>query len=782
MASVGTAVSTSRERRTLTVRGRGGIQSQFWWQLATGATVLLYLYSLAFVHRPPSGYLSFWDGWVGNIACTLPIIPIALRARRSSKLRGAWIAMGAGVALNDIGNLVYMLHDQNIHPIPSPALSDIPYLLSYVGFAIGITLMTQRSFGKRSTSIHLDGAIAGLAVASVAAMLWFDSVMQISGNTLQVIVGMSYPLGDIVLLVLLVAGLPPMRFRPNFSTLTLMVGVAWFLYGDVVYLNQAATNTYVPDTLLDGTWLIGIWFMAIAAWPAEDRRAITRIDEKVAPKGILMIPTLFGLLSLAVLARSLDRHTSHVSALLAIAALLLVIVRMVLTLREVSQGALNFRDARTDELTGLGNRRSFLEDSRMKLASLKGSQKVVVLLIDLNDFKEVNDSLGHPCGDDLLDIIGHRLQNALGHRGLIARIGGDEFATACVVTTIDEAVKIAEEITESLDDSVALDGVIVRVGASIGVAVSPDHGTTNHELLRSADVAMYKAKQSYATVCTYFAGDDPNSRDRLAMTDELRAAIDARQLTLHFQPTHDLYTMKVQGVEALARWRHPTRGLLHPDEFIPLAERVGLILPLTRAVLQQAIAEAGRLDREGHELRMSVNISRFDLIDEHLPTFVDGLLEQYQFPAHRLTLEVTESSVGGNVESAKRCIQRFRSSGIRISIDDFGVGYSSMSQLLELPIDELKVDKSFVLALGSDRRARAIVRSAVELARALNLTLVAEGIETPESLRMLQEIGADIGQGYFIARPLTSAQLDDFLAPSTDDVSTEGSVGLTLGA
>lgn len=756
-------------------------RSQFWSQLVVAVTVLSYLASLAFLHRPKSGYQTFWDGWVGNIACTLPVIPIWIRARRSQKLRGAWIALGVGVALNDIGNLVYMLHDQNIHPIPSPALSDIPYLLSYVGFAVGITLMTQRSFGKHSTSIRLDGAIAGLAVASVAAMLWFDSVMKISGNALQVIVGMSYPLGDIVLLVLLVAGLVPTRFRINLSSLTLMLGMGWFLFGDVLYLNLDATHSYVPDSLLDGTWLIGIWLLAVAAWPSYEGRAAPRSEEKVAPQGILMIPTLCGLISLAVLVKSLAHHTSSVSALLAIGALLLVIVRMVLTLREVRQGALNFRDARTDDLTGLGNRRSFLEDSLTKLTTLKKNEKLAVLLIDLNDFKEINDSLGHPCGDDLLDIVGERFQSKLANRGSIARIGGDEFATACLVNSIDDGVAIAESIHESLEEPISLDGVSVRISASIGVAIYPDHGSTSNELLRCADVAMYRAKQGFATVCTYQSSDDPHNRDRLALVDELRAAIEARELTLHYQPTRDLYTMAVHGVEALVRWQHPTRGLLYPDDFVPLAERVGLILPLTRAVLEQAITEASRLDRQGHQLRMSVNISRYDLIDEQLPGFVNQLLDQYDFPANRLTLEVTESSIGGNPDNAKRSIQRMRGGGIGISIDDFGVGYSSMSQLLELPIDEIKVDKSFVLALENDTRARAIVRSSVELARALNVTLVAEGIETAECLQMLQDIGAGIGQGYFIATPLTSNQLDDFLAFPFSETSFDPT-GVTVGS
>ena len=765
MASVGTGASMVKERLASVGRRMHEDRTQFWWQVLTAATVLLYLCSLAFVHRPPDHYSSIWDGWVGNIACTTPIIPLLLRARHSSKLRTAWLALASGVALNDIGNMVYLLHDQNMHPVPSPAPSDVAYLLSYVGFAVGVTLITQRSYGARILSARLDGAIAGLAAGAVAAMVWFDSVLHVSGNSLQVAVGMSYPLMDLALLMLLVAGLSPMRFRPNAKTLALTIGIVWFLVGDVIDLNQVAAHTYVPDTLLDGTWLLGIWFMAMSAWTNPERRSARRTEVAVAPHGLLVIPTVCGLLSLAVLMRSLVHHTSHVSSMLALCTLLLVILRMVFTLREVRQGALNFRDARTDELTGLGNRRSFYEDGRAKLASLDGCKKLVVLLIDIDGFKEVNDSLGHACGDELLNIVGDRLQYGMANRGTFARIGGDEFATSCVLTSMEEGVVIAEELNATLTEPIVLDGVTVRISASIGVAISPDHGLEPVDLLRSADVAMYQSKISRTAVCTYHADIDPNSRERLAMIDELRAAIELRELTLHFQPQLDLRTSVVHGVEALVRWQHPTRGLLYPDEIVSLADRVGLMLPLTRAVLEQAIGEASRLDRGGHGLQMSVNITRYDLLDDQLPNFIDQLLKENDVPPSRLTLEITESSVGEDPENAKRCIEKLRDRGIRISIDDFGVGYSSMSQLLDLPIDELKVDKSFVLALESDRRARAIVRSAVELARALDLTFIAEGIETSTNLTTLEEMGADIGQGYFIAKPLTSAELDDFLAP-----------------
>jgi EAL domain-containing protein (putative c-di-GMP-specific phosphodiesterase class I) len=277
---------------------------------------------------------------------------------------------------------------------------------------------------------------------------------------------------------------------------------------------------------------------------------------------------------------------------------------------------------------------------------------------------------------------------------------------------------------------------------------------------------MYEAKRTQVSVCTYQPKHDLNGREQLTTIYELRIAIDERALTLNFQPALDMRSGKVYGVEALVRWQHPTRGLLYPESFVSLAERTGLMPELTRAVLELAIEEAAQLESLGHVLQMSVNISRYDLVDEALPNFIDELLDRHHVAHHRLTLEVTESCLAADPEHVSRCIRNLRMRGIRISIDDFGVGHSSMSQLLALPIDELKIDKSFILALQTDKRAGAIISSAVELGRALNLTIVAEGVESAQSLALLQRLGTDVAQGYQIARPLTAAKLHQYLNES----------------
>jgi predicted signal transduction protein with EAL and GGDEF domain len=319
------------------------------------------------------------------------------------------------------------------------------------------------------------------------------------------------------------------------------------------------------------------------------------------------------------------------------------------------------------------------------------------------------------------------------------------------------------DLVRTLVDPVVLDGTSVRVSASIGVAVWPQHGATHAELLRSADVAMYEAKRNHHGVCVYSDDIDVNSRERLLLINELRTAIERRRLTLHFQPTRDQRTNKLYGVEALVRWQHPTRGLLYPVDFIPLAEQVGLIVPLTHTVLDLAIKELARLDHAGHTLQMNVNISQQDLNDLQLPNVLGRILQWYNVAPQRITLEVTESSLSHDPVRAKQSLERLRDAGVRISIDDFGVGYSSMSQLLDLPVDELKIDKSFVLALDNDPRAISLIRAMVEMARALGLVSIAEGIENASNYDALQLVGADVIQGDYVARPLTCVELDDFL-------------------
>jgi diguanylate cyclase (GGDEF)-like protein len=739
------------------------------YQIVAAVSAALALVSLHFVHLQAWGQWSPWVKWAPHIFFLLIIPPILLRSRRSARLRGGgWLSFALFAILFEIGNVVDLLHEGGVHAIPTPVLADACYLASLAALAVGTAWLTQRIFSTSMLSLRLDGAVVGFAVGSIAAAIRYQRFPRVTGGALPVAVATSHPTVDLLLLMLIVAGLALHNYRPHLSTAVLMLGVAAFVVGDVLYSRELALHTSLGLPSLNVMWILGLWLIALAAWADPDDRSAPRTANRTLSHGLLMLPIGSGLLALSVIVMSLFSEIPRIALLLAACSLLLVIARMMLTLREARQGSLNFMDARTDELTGLSNRRGFLEAINASLDARPKTRPLAVLLVDLNGFKEVNDSLGHLVGDELLTIVGKRFAGILGTDATVARIGGDEFAMAFDVKCLDDAIETAKELAGTHSDQLTLDGVAVRVSASYGIALYPSHGSTPLQLLRSADVAMYEAKTSHRTYAAYRVDHDRNSRARLALVGELRDAIESSDLIVHYQPTRDLHTQSIRGVEALVRWQHPTRGILAPDDFIPMAERVGLVPSLSRVVLEKAIAEASRLLLSDRRLQMSVNISRFDLLDDTLTRFIEESLYDANLPGDLLTLEITESSIGENPERSREAIERLRNLGVRVSIDDFGVGYSSMSQLLSLPLDEIKIDKSFILALKTDRRAHAIISSAIELAKALDLTLVAEGIETEQSLAILQELGADIGQGFYIAHPLTSAQLDDFLTIGWD--------------
>jgi len=725
-------------------------------------------YSIStFVVTRHNGYSTFWDLWIEDIAFLLPAIPMLLAARRWPSARVPWIAVALGTVLNTAANLVYTLHDQNLNPFPSPAPSDYLYLSSYAAIIVGIAVLTQSRLGAVHLSVRLDGVIMALALGSLAGALWFEPLLQVSGRPAVVIVTLAYPLCDLIMMILLVAGLAPNRFRPDLQTMLFMAGVLWFVVGDVIYLRQVNDGTYTTGTFLDATWVIGFWLMGVAASVRPRRRAPAKPATAArSSRGLIVVPVASGLVSLGVIVMAFLRHDRSLVVLtLAVASLGAVMVRMWMTLHEEGVlAASSTIDARTDALTGLANRRSLLEHVETLLTDAAATAGVV--LLDLDGFKEVNDALGHFAGDELLAELGQRFERRFGDRGTVARLGGDEFAFTGPVASEDELVAIAHGLLESLDEPYVLDEVPLRVNASAGVAMASGEHPSAIDLLRGADVAMYEAKRTHGEVCSYRSTTDPNSRERLTLLGDLRGAIESRAVVLHFQPALDLRTGEVRGVEALARWPHPEHGVLLPDAFIPVAERAGLMPRLTRSVLDLALTEAVRLDRVGHELEMRVNISRHDLVDESLPDDVAQLLASHAFPAARLVLEVTESSIGSDPAHATAQVARLRATGVRVSIDDFGVGASPMSALRSLAIDELKIDRSLVIGLCADDRAQAIVHASIELAGALGLALVAEGIEEDDVRRALVRMGGEVGQGYLFARPLPPEELDDFLARS----------------
>jgi diguanylate cyclase (GGDEF)-like protein len=420
-----------------------------------------------------------------------------------------------------------------------------------------------------------------------------------------------------------------------------------------------------------------------------------------------------------------------------------------------------------DALTGLPNRELLRDRLERALAAAgRSAGECALILIDLDRFKEINDTLGHSYGDRLLCQVGPRMRSVLRDEDTVARLGGDEFAVLLPrVAGVCEAQTVAERLREALHQPFDVDDVVLDVEASVGIALSPWHGTEAEDLLRNADIAMYAAKALKGEAVVFEPEEHATAPNRLTVLGDLRRALEgADELFLHFQPKYTLDTERIEGAEALLRWQHPSRGLVPPNDFIPVAEGTGLIMRLTERVLGISLAQQRRWLDAGHALPVAVNLSTRCLLDAGLPDLVQRLLTEHRVPAALLRLEVTESAVMGDAARCMEVLQRLRDLGVRLSIDDFGTGYSSMAYLRRLPVDELKIDRSFVLGICSSQQDAVLVRTAIDLGHNLGLTVVAEGVEGEEHVDALRALGCDVAQGFHYARPMPAAQLSQLLA------------------
>jgi diguanylate cyclase (GGDEF)-like protein len=426
----------------------------------------------------------------------------------------------------------------------------------------------------------------------------------------------------------------------------------------------------------------------------------------------------------------------------------------------------NHRHARLDALTGVPNRRSFFEHAGRVLARSASSDPAAVMVIDLDHFKEVNDTFGHHHGDLLLQAAAQRIGEAVRERDVVARLGGDEFAVLVRDACEDTATEVARRIGDMLEQPFELRGVTVDIEASIGIALFPAHAEDVDTLLHRADLAMYRAKERHDGYGVYTPELDAEQPGQMSLLGDLRRALENGELTLHYQPKASLRTGQVTHVEALVRWERPGHGLLPPCEFIPLAERTGLIKQLSGCVLDAALRQARGWAEAGLEMTVAVNLSARNLLVADLPDLVAELLRRHGVPAGQLILEITESAIMSDETRSVGVLSRLSELGVGLSMDDFGMGYSSLSHLRRLPVDEIKIDRSFVARMESEREDALIVQSTIELAHNLGLRVVAEGVETEGTWMTLAELGCDHAQGYFLCRPVPPAELWQWLADS----------------
>lgn len=681
---------------------------------------------------------------------------LVARAVLTTQDRAAWLCLAAAVAAYSVGTTGYELAGHGGPVLVRPAWFDVGFMAFYPLVSVALFRMLRARLRRFTSSMWLDGIVTGLTAASVATAFALGRSLQDSGGTALVIV---YPIADLLLLVLLAGALTVIGRGAGATWWLLTGGTALFVLTDTVYAYRVVQGTYTVGGVLDTGWGVAFLCFGLAAC-AVPRRGGTRPSDGVRA---LLVPGTCALAALVLLLVGYSRQGDALAGALAFGAVLAALARTVLTFREVQGLADSRRQARTDELTGLPNRRSVFEALEATDVRLAADRAVAVVVLDLDRFKEINDSLGHTVGDALLRQVGPRLSRELREQDLLSRLGGDEFVVLVDDLDAAGATALATRLRAQLQQPFRVGDMSLTIDASIGIAIGPEHSASAEELLQLADLAMYSAKAARTGVAVFDEERDGDGRHRLEAVEQLRRGIADGELVLHYQPKLALASGAVDGVEALVRWQHPSRGLLFPDAFIDLAESAGLMSALTSTVVEMALSQCRGWADAGVGLTVSVNVSPSNLVDDAFPDEVGALLRRFELPASALVLEVTESILMEDRERAVRVLTRLRDAGVGVSIDDYGTGYSSLAYLASLPVTELKLDRVFVAAMTGSSRAASIVTSTLQLAHALDLVLVAEGAEDQATVDALSSLGCDVVQGYHLSRPLPAEKLLEWL-------------------
>jgi diguanylate cyclase (GGDEF)-like protein len=672
--------------------------------------------------------------------------------------RLAWALVGVAMLMWASADLVYTYVYADMAMQPVPTVSDIVFLAAYPLIAVAIVLLTRSRIQAPRLGLIVDGVLAALAVTTVfAAFMVAPIVDNAGGDAATIAVAAAYPTFDLVLLGMILAGCALASWRPGRAWLVMAAAIAAFTIADAMYVLSISVGDY-QGSVVDWLYSLAAVLFAAAPWV----RATARRVEPSTRWASYVVPALFAVAALSVL---LSDHFLAVPAVAVVLATLTLLISIARTMSGygVSKALTQSRrDALTDPLTEIGNRTSFTESLTKALASRRGNgASLSVLFLDLNDFKAINDALGHAVGDQCLQEVARRLSRTLREHETCARLGGDEFGVVLEHASAPEAGIVAERVAAAINAPMALAGRELEVGAAIGIAVAEDDSSVD-TLLHQADVAMYEAKERSATY-ELFSGTIAADSGRLELATELRHGIERGELELFYQPQIELRGAGVVAVEALVRWRHPHRGLLLPGQFMEAAARSHQLSPLTHEVLRLAVEALASWRVQGIDLAVAVNVPGSVLGDSLLAPRIAELLAARDLPPDGLLIELTEDAVGTEAHQAERTLTELAERGIAISVDDFGQGHSSLSRLRRLPISELKVDQAFVAGMLENANDAAIVRSTINLGHDLGLRIVAEGVEDEATMDQLRAWDCDRAQGYLIARPMPAEELSQWL-------------------
>jgi diguanylate cyclase (GGDEF)-like protein len=658
-------------------------------------------------------------------------------------------------------------------------------------FAAAVAVAVLTAHTNRWDIRELLILIAFAVTSELTATLLPSGFTNVSGSFLGITLA-AVVLGgaEAAIVGVLTIGISWFRWREKLHLLrNNLVTFAWFplLSGLMFHAIEPSTGGYKEASyylLVFGTFMVALTlnFTMVAGYECL-ARGISVANKVTELKPIITAELFSAVLTLVAvyLTKALG-----VTGLAMVALVLVVFQRLVGELLLSQRRGEELRvAATTDELTGLVNRKEFSDRLDAEIETCKQAGTTFgVLLLDLDHFKDINDTLGHQFGDDLLADLGPRLATRVGERGLVARFGGDEFAVLPARRSDDVIAlgQIVQEVLRCVREPVVFKEITLEVDGSIGVARYPENGTDAQTLLRRADIAMYAAKGHGDSFRIFSADQDNHSPSRLSMVSDFRRALEREnEIIVHYHPIVDLSTRTVHGAEALVRWQHPTLGLLQPGAFIEVVEQTGLMGPLTTAVLTNAIIKCAAWHAEGRELTVSVNLSVRNLHDPLLPSQVDQLLALHGLPSRFLKLEITESMILSDPERALATVRELGELGVRLAVDDFGTGHSSLANLRMLPVHELKIDRSFVTPMLSDQSDMVIVRSTVDLGHALGLRVIAEGVEDRETLERLASLGCDRAQGHYFSMPVPAEEFISWI-PSFERAALTAAESASSGA
>ena len=760
------AEESGTDDRALGVAARSLARPPAQWhqivQVALLVVIASYLATTVPGVRPHPGYSWWMDGILQSMAYGAAAALCVVRTPASSPDRTAWRFVAAGLLSLGLSNVHYALLLRALDPMSMPTLSHLLWGIYYVCICVGFVLLTRSRVNRPPFSLWLDGLVVGLGAVTVAAVVAVpELVSSLGGGFAQTAIRLVFPTAGLLLLALAVGAMSLCRWRLSPSLWWLAGGLLVVGFVDIAHVAEAARGTYRSGGVVDAALMIAVTVMALAPGRRE-RPGIAGVPPTWLP---MTLPVLAAAAAISVRVTGRYVQISPVADYLALATMLAALGRLAAASFEARHAGEHAHLAHTDDLTSLLNRRGFYSRAAAILSgkgsSGPGEPACALLLLDLDHFKDVNDSLGHAAGDELLCRVAARLSASLRDEDIVARLGGDEFALLLPGVDADRAVHAAIALISALEQTVVLDGLHVQPDASIGIAVGPEHGRDLGTLLRHADIAMYRAKYAHARYMVYTPDADRHvtTRAGIELLAQLRHAIEHGDLAVHYQPKVRLCSGEMVGVEALVRWHHPDLGLLYPDQFLPLARHNALMQAMTELVVQRALDDAAVWHARGLRIPLAVNLFPPTLADLDLPVRLGHALERHGLTSSALAVEITEEFMLGNLDRARIVLTGLHRLGIRIAIDDFGSGYSSLSYLHELPIDEVKLDRSVIASVTEDPRAAAIVRSVIDLSHTLGLTTVAEGVENPGTAALLTGYGCDIAQGHYFSHPITAEEV-----------------------